>query len=345
MTLVTDDVGVTPFDLDLPVIAAPMAGGPTTPELVVAAARAGSLGFLAAGYRTAENLAEQIAAVRAHTDTFAVNVFAPNPVPVDPAAYRAYRERIRHHVERLGADVPEEPREDDDQWQAKLDLLVADPVPLVSFTFGIPTAPEVARLKRAGSLVAQTVTTAEEARAADGADLLVVQAPAAGGHSGTLTPDRIPTERALPDLVAEIAATTDRPLIAAGGVMTSADAAAALRAGARAVAVGTALLLAPEAGTSPAHRAALLGPDRGPTVMTRAFSGRPARAIPNAFLAAHHEHAPSGYPAIHHLTSPMRRAAGAAGDPEHVNLWAGTGYRLTRERPAAETLREIAADG
>jgi NAD(P)H-dependent flavin oxidoreductase YrpB (nitropropane dioxygenase family) len=77
--------------------------------------------------------------------------------------------------------------------------------------------------------------------------------------------------------------------------------------------------------------------------MTRAFSGRPARAIPNRFLAEHDDHAPSGYPAIHHLTSPMRRAAGVAGDPEHVNLWAGTGYRLTRERPAAETLREIAS--
>jgi NAD(P)H-dependent flavin oxidoreductase YrpB (nitropropane dioxygenase family) len=145
--------------------------------------------------------------------------------------------------------------------------------------------------------------------------------------------------------VAEVVTATGRPVIAAGGVMTSADAAAALGAGAVAVAVGTALLLAPEAGTSTAHRAALLGPDRGPTVLTRAFSGRPARAIPNAFLTAHHDHAPSGYPALHHLTSPMRKAAAAAGDPEHVNLWAGSGYRLVRERPAAETLREIAGHG
>jgi NAD(P)H-dependent flavin oxidoreductase YrpB (nitropropane dioxygenase family) len=125
--------------------------------------------------------------------------------------------------------------------------------------------------------------------------------------------------------------------------MTTADAADALRAGADAVAVGTALLLSLEAGTSPAHRAALLGPDRGPTVMTRAFSGRPARAIPNRFLAEHHDEAPAGYPAVHHLTSPMRRAAGAAGDPEYVNLWAGTGYRLVEQRPAAEILGSLAA--
>jgi NAD(P)H-dependent flavin oxidoreductase YrpB (nitropropane dioxygenase family) len=336
---------VSLLELDTPVLAAPMAGGPTTPELVVAAAGAGSLGLLAAGYKTPEALADQIATVRARTGTFGVNLFVPHPVPVDPDAYRAYRERIRPEAERLGADVPAQPLEDDDAWQAKLDLLVAGPVPLVSFTFGIPAARDVRRLRGAGTLTAQTVTSGEEARAAVavGVDLLVVQASAAGGHSGTLTPDHLPAVRPIGDLLAEIRSVTGKDIVAAGGIMTSSDARAALRAGARAVAVGTALLLAPEAGTSPAHRAALRGPDRGPTIMTRAFSGRPARAIPNAFLAAHHEHAPSGYPAIHHLTSPLRRAAGAAGDPEHVNLWAGTGYRLVRERPAADTLREIAS--
>ncbi|SFB93079.1 nitroalkane oxidase [Nocardioides terrae] len=336
---------MTILDLAIPVIAAPMAGGPTTPDLVVAASEAGGLGFLAAGYKTPEALADHINDVRSRTDTFGVNLFAPRPVPVDPAAYAAYRERIRADAERLQADVPEVPREDDDAWAAKLGLLVADPVPLVSFTFGIPSAREIKRLRDVGTITAQTVTTADEARAGAeaGVDLLVVQAPAAGGHSGTLSPARIPRDRPLNDLVAEIAATTVLPLIAAGGIMTSADARAALDHGASAVAVGTALLLAPEAGTSAAHRDALLGPDRGPTVMTRAFSGRPARAIPNAFLTEHHEEAPSGYPAIHHLTSPMRKAAAAAGDPEHVNLWAGAGYRQARERPAADTLRAIAA--
>jgi len=336
---------VTFLDLAIPVIAAPMAGGPTTPGLVIAASDAGGLGFLAAGYKTPEDVAEQIQAVRRHTDTFGVNLFAPHPVPVDPAAFAAYRERIGPDAERFGADVPQEPREDDDAWAAQLDLLVADPVELVSFTFGIPTTRDIKRLKDAGTRTAQTVTAIDEALAAEqaGVDLLVVQGPGAGGHSGTLTPARIPPDRPLGDLVSAISRATSLPLIAAGGIMTGADARAALDHGASAVAVGTALLLAPEAGTSTAHRAALLGPDRGPTVITRAFSGRPARAIPNAFLTAHHEHAPSGYPAVHHLTSPMRRAAGAAGDPEHVNLWAGTGYRRTTERPAADTLRDIAA--
>lgn len=339
MTFLTD-LGVA-----IPVLAAPMAGGPTTPELVVAAAEAGSLGFLAAGYRTAEALADQIVSVRRSTSTFGVNLFAPNPVPVDRAAYATYRDSMRADAERFGAGVPEEPVEDDDSWAAKLDLLVADPVPVVSFTFGIPASEEVERLRKAGTITAQTVTSADEARAATqaGVDVLVVQGSSAGGHSGTLTPEHLPVDRPLAGLVAMLAATTTKPVIAAGGIMTAASAASALRAGAQAVAIGTALLLAPEAGTSPAHRAALLGPDRGATVMTRAFSGRPARAIPNRFLAEHHGAAPSGYPAIHHLTSPMRRAAGAAGDPEYVNLWAGSGYRRAEERPAARTLAAVAA--
>jgi NAD(P)H-dependent flavin oxidoreductase YrpB (nitropropane dioxygenase family) len=116
--------------------------------------------------------------------------------------------------------------------------------------------------------------------------------------------------------------------------------AAALAAGAQAVAVGTLLLLADEAGTNAAHRAGLAG-DRGDPVTTRAFSGRPAGGLPNAFLAAYDGQGPLGYPAVHHLTSPIRRAAAAQANPEHVNLWAGTGHRHATARPAAELLREL----
>jgi len=142
--------------------------------------------------------------------------------------------------------------------------------------------------------------------------------------------------------VTDVRARTTLPLIAAGGLDGAGRVAEVLGAGADAVVVGTALLLAPEAGTSAPYRAALAGGDRGPTVVTRAFSGRPARAVRNAFLDTHHEHAPSGYPAVHHLTAPMRRAAAAAGDPEHVNLWAGRGYRSVLGLPAGVLLEALA---
>ena len=111
--------------VSLPVLAAPMAGGPTTPALVLAAAGAGSLGFLAAGYQQAQTLAGQVAEVAAETDAYGVNLFAPHPVPVDPPAYAAYREALRPLAARLGVDLPEHPVEDDDHWHEKVDVLVA----------------------------------------------------------------------------------------------------------------------------------------------------------------------------------------------------------------------------
>jgi NAD(P)H-dependent flavin oxidoreductase YrpB (nitropropane dioxygenase family) len=326
-----------------PVVAAPMAGGPTTPELVVAAAGAGSLGFVAGGYLTADGLAEQLARVRAGTRLYAVNLFAPHPVPVDPAAYAAYRDLVAVEVERYAVELPVVPVEDDDAWRDKIDLLLEHPAPVVSFTFGIPGADALTALRRAGSLLVQTVTSVDEARlaVAAGMDALAVQASAAGGHSGTLTPERLPPERRLTDLVGEVRAACDLPLLGAGGVASSDDVRAVLTAGADAVAVGTLLLLADESGASAAHRAGLADRARATTVM-RAWTGRPARGLPNAFSDAYDATAPLGYPALHHLTRPLRRAAAAAGDSERVNLWAGTGYRAARAAPVAQILAGLA---
>ncbi len=335
-----DRLGVT-----LPVLAAPMAGGPTTPALVLAAAEAGSLGFLTGGYQQPGAFADQVAAVAAETDRYGVNLFAPHPVPVDPPAYADYRELLRPLAERLHVELPEQPLDDDDHWRDKVDVLVAAAPPVVSFTFGLPDPASVAALHRAGSLLLQTVTSADEARQAAeaGLDALVVQAASAGGHSGTFTPERHPAGRPLPDLLSEVAAATTLPVLGAGGVVRPEQVTEALASGASAVVVGTALLLAPEAGTAPANRAALSDPGRGETRLTRAFTGRPGRGVPNDFMARYDDHAPLGYPALHHLTSPIRRASAALGDPEQINVWAGSGYREITERPAAEILAALGA--
>jgi NAD(P)H-dependent flavin oxidoreductase YrpB (nitropropane dioxygenase family) len=326
-----------------PVVAAPMAGGPTTPALVLAAASAGSLGFLAGGYLSPEALGEQLHAVRSQTGLYGVNLFAPNPVPVDPHEYAAYRHRIGPEATRYAVELPAEPDEDDDAWQDKVALLVSQPVPVVSFTFGIPDADSMTALRTVGSRLVQTVTSADEARQAKeaGVDALVVQAGAAGGHSGTLTPATTPPDIPLPDLVADVRAAVDLPLLGAGGIAAAGDVRRTLAAGADGAVVGTALLLADEAGTSDAHRSGLLDRDRETTVM-RAWTGRPARGLGNAFSDAYDAGAPVGYPAVHHLTRPIRRAAAAQADPERVNLWAGTGFRAARQAPAAEILRGLA---
>jgi NAD(P)H-dependent flavin oxidoreductase YrpB (nitropropane dioxygenase family) len=337
---------LTGLGLTLPVLAAPMAGGPSTPALVVAAAHAGSLGFVAGGYKSTDVLAGQIAEVRSAGVPFGVNLFAPNPVPVSADAYGQYRRALQPEADHYEIDLGRVPvTEDDDHWQEKVDLLVADPVPVVSFTFGVPGPDVVAALKKAGSVIAQTVTSAAEARLATerDADMLLVQASAAGGHSGTLTPDRSPPEIPLPQLLQEVGAVTPLPLIGAGGLGTPDDVAAAVGAGAIATAVGTVLLRSEEAGTSAPFRAALGDHSRRPTVVTRAFTGRPARGLANIFTDRYSALAPTGYPALHHLTSPIRKAATAAGDPERINLWAGTGYRHAVPEPAGSILAGLAA--
>lgn len=334
------------FGMSIPLVAAPMSGGPTTPAMVSAATRAGALGVLAAGYKTVEAVEAEIKALRAEGIPFGVNVFAPNPVPVDPRRYREYAAIIQAEADQFGLTLPSEPVEDNDSFNAKIELLLDDPVPMVSFTFGIPPRDVIAALQRAKSVVVQTVTTAEEAEQARdaGVDMLVVQAADAGGHSGTLSPLRPLTPVPIVDLVSQVVATVPLPVLATGGLATAAAVAEVIRAGAAAAAVGTVLLRATESGASATHQAALADPAYTETVLTRAFTGRPARGLRNAFIDAHEAEAPPGYPAIHHLTSPLRKAAAAAGKPDYVHLWAGTGFRQATAEPATDILRRLASD-
>jgi len=335
---------LTNLGLSIPVIAAPMAGGATTPAMVIAAARAGGIGFLGAGYKTSESLRAEISAVRDASIPFGVNVFAPNPVPITVESYRRYAAAVQREADRFGLSLPADPVDDDDAFGAKIDLLLSSPVPIVSFTFGLPGAGVVRALQKAGTTVVQTVTSRQEAElaAAAGADMLAVQAGAAGGHSGTFTPDRTPEQVPIAELIAQVTAAVPVPVIAAGGLATPEDVAGVLRAGAVAAAVGTVLLRADESGASATHQAALTDPSRTQTTVTRAFTGRPARGLRNGFIDTFEALAPLGYPAIHHLTSPLRKAAAAAGEPDLVHLWAGTGYRQARKASTAEILSGLA---
>lgn len=326
----------------MPVLAAPMAGGPTTPGLVAAAAAAGSLGFLAAGYRTVQQLAADIAEVRTSTEELGVNLFVPDRGSVDQSAVLAYRRLISPAAERLGVVLGELRWHDDDDWEAKVDLLTRDPVPWVGFTFGLPGLGTVSRLRRQGTRLLITVTSTPEARlAADLApDGLVVQSAAAGGHRATFDQHRRPGTEPLPRLVHDIRKLTGLPVVAAGGIATPGDAAAVLAAGAEAAQVGTALLLADEAGTRPTHRRAIRDASATTTPM-RAYTGRVARGIRNAFSETYDAAAPPGYPAIHHLTSPLRRWAADHDNSDYLHLWAGTGHRHAAPGPARDLLAAI----
>ncbi|GAA1003215.1 oxidoreductase [Acrocarpospora pleiomorpha] len=325
--------------LRYPIIQAPMAGGPSTPELAAAVSGAGGLGFLAAGYRTVAELRADIAAVRARTEApFGVNLFVPGTGPrPEETALETYAERLRPDAERYGVRLGD-PVADDDGWAEKLALVAGERVPVVSFVFGLPGREVVEELRRAGALVLVTVTTPAEAVAAweGGADALVAQGVEAGGHRGGFTDEG---DLGLLALLRLVARHTPLPVVGAGGVMDHAGVAAVLAAGAVAAQLGTAFLLCPEAGTSQPYRAALASASA--TALTRAFTGRLARGLVNRFLAEHSAYAPAAYPQIHRLTAPLRAAARRAGDAEMINLWAGQGFALARDTPAAELVREL----
>jgi nitronate monooxygenase len=335
------------FDLSSlaePIVQAPLAGGPSTPELAIAVCEAGGLGFIAAGYKTAEGVRAQIEALAANTDRpFGVNIFMPSPEPADPAGLKAYLERLEHEAGRHGAEVGE-PRFEDDHFEAKLDVVCDTRPAVVSFTFGCPAAQVLDRLHEHEIAAWVTVTSAAEAATAQaaGADALVVQGTEAGGHRGAFVDDEDAGGIGLLALLQLVRRATSLPLIASGGIATGAAVAAVLCADAAAAQIGTALMLTPEAETAQAQRQILTEPT--PTRLTRAFSGRLARGMVNRFMTEHGDSAPVGYPEIHHATSPLRAAARQRGDAGGFNLWAGQAHELAQARPAGEIVRELGAD-
>src|SRR4051794_14180124 len=338
----------TPSGLRQPIVQAPMAGGPSTPALAAAVSAAGGLGFLAGGSKKVDVLQREVVEVRSMLPggaAFGANLFAPPGHGSGGREGPRYAAGLGAEAERRGVALGS-PRWDDDAYQAKLDLLCAEAVPLVSTTFGCPAAADVSRLHDVGTAVWVTVTSVEEARTARqaGADGLVVQGVEAGGHRGGFD-DTAPSDLgvlALLQLV-ETALGDALPLVAAGGLGTGRGVAGVLAAGASAAQLGTAFMLCPEAGTSAAHRAAI-GRGDTPTALTRAFTGRTARGITNRFLREHSGHAPSAYPEVHHLTAPLRAAAAAEGDRDGFHLWAGQAYPLARNVPAADVVHRIGAD-
>jgi len=327
--------------LDIPIVLAPLAGGPATVELAVAVSEAGGLGFLATGYRSAADVREQVRCFRASSARpFGVNVFTPPASASTREAFGEYVALLRREAERAGVSLGQ-PRFDDDDWSAKLAALSELKVPVVSFVFGCPPAEILAGVRATGASVWVTITSPDEARLAEdaGADALVVQGYEAGGHRASFS-DGDEAPYGLLSLLQLVAARARVPLVAAGGIASGGGVAAALAAGARAAQIGTAFMRCPEAGTAAVHRAALA--TAAPTAITRVFSGKPARGIVNRFMREYDAFAPAAYPEIHHVTAPLRHAARQSGNPDLVNLWAGQAHELGSEEPAAAVARRLA---
>jgi nitronate monooxygenase len=330
---------------ELPIIQAPMAGGPDSPALAAAVSVAGGLGSLGCAYAAPAEIEAVAAAVRARTTRpFALNLFVRTDTPDEPGADARVAAVLRPMRAELGlADAiaagPGLPR-----WEDQLDAVLRIAPRVFSFTFGAPSRDQLAALHARAIFVIGTATTVDEAGVLDelGVDAICAQGAEAGGHRGTFLGRFEDALVGTFALVPQIVQRTRRPVIAAGGIMDGRGIRAALTLGAKAVQLGTAFMTCPEAGTSAPHRAALTSARA--TVITRAFSGRPARGIRNRMTDAFEAVAPAPFPQQQQMTHELRRAATAHARPDLMQLWAGQGAPLLRAMPAAELVATLAIE-
>lgn len=335
----------TLLGIEHPIIQAPMAGS-TTPELVAAVSNAGGLGSIGMWMMTPDQIIETIARIRTLTDRpFNVNLFAGGweSREVDP---RTTLEVLRRVHEDLGLPAPEVPEPVEIPFQAQVKAVIEARPPVFSFTFGMPDAGSIARMKDAGITVVGTATTVTEAQllVEAGVDAVVAQGSEAGGHRGTFAG---PIEDAMIGtmaLVPQVVDAVDVPVIAAGGIMDGRGIVAALALGASAAQMGTAFLVCDEASVPTVHRAALRQSPGEKVTITRAFSGRQARGIVNEFIEVWRgrEDETLPFPLQNVATRAMRAAANSNEDGRFLALWAGQGAALARETmPAAELMRQL----
>ena len=297
------------------VIAAPMAGGPSTPELVNSV----SFGFLAWGTCSIDRAREELSLI---DDPFGINLFYPQRD--EPRT-----EDLEAIASELGTEIPEP--DYTFGFQEKLDLAIADGrAAIISCTFGCFTEAEFKRIHDAGIQAWVTVTNEVDAlNAAElGADGVIVQGPKAGGHRSTWTITDEPDGRDIEQLLSGIFRHVNIPIIAAGGARTAEDVEHLIEWGANSVACGSAFLLADEAGTSATNRDVLRA--GGTSVSTRAFSGRYARGVETRFTREHPD-LPPLYPQLNAMQKPLRK------DPDYSYCLVGEDFAgALHEGPAAE---------
>jgi len=331
-----------------PIIQAPMAGGWTTPELVAAVSNAGGLGVLAGARISPDKLREDVRAIKAKTDNpFGVNFLLAPPEQgnEDIATVQRFLNRFREELNlppgETDLDLPPSSLEE------QLEIVFEERVPVLSAGLGDP-----ARLVRdahaAGCKVVSMVTTVEEAvRVAEGgADVVVAQGAEAGGHRSTfeLGPDgEVPLIGTLA-LVPQVVDAVDVPVVAAGGISDGRGLLAALTLGASGAQIGTRFLMARESGAHPAYRERLLAATETHTVVTRAFSGRPARGLRNRFTEEYTRAGvePLAWPLQSLAAGDIYDASRAADNDEYSPLLAGQGLRILKDgQGAAEIVAEL----
>ncbi|MGM0750736.1 MAG: NAD(P)H-dependent flavin oxidoreductase [Bacillota bacterium] len=329
-----------------PIIQAGMAGGVTTANLVSAVSNSGGLGTLGAGYMSTADMKLAIKEIKDQTNQpFGVNLFIPETPVVNDEQITNAQKLLEPYKKELHLTDNSSFSEVQIDFENQLEVILNEKVPVCSFTFGAPSKELVSELKKVGTIVIGTATTVEEAMINEekGVDIVVAQGSESGGHRGTFVGlfehSMIGTFSLVPQVVDAVCI----PVIAAGGVMDERGVIAALALGAKGVQMGTAFLTCKESGAGASHKRAVLESSETHTVITTAFSGKPARGIENRFTREMQEYKNQlpPYPIQNALTKELRKQAGRQGVPELMSLWSGQSPRLSRDISAKELLESI----
>jgi nitronate monooxygenase len=328
--------------IELPVVQAPMAGSQGS-ALAIAVSTAGGLGSLPCAMLTPDAMRKELLAITSATShPYNVNFFVHRQPQPEASRENAWRKLLAPYYAELGIDpsaIQAGPARMPFSNEAA-DVLETFKPAVVSFHFGLPSAPLVARVKSWGSQVWSSATTVDEARwlEAHGAGAVIAQGFEAGGHRGNFLSDDLHTQVGTFALVQQIAKAVRVPVIAAGGISDARGVKAAMQLGAAGVQVGTAYMLCPEATTSAVHRAALKSDAAATTAVTNVFTGRPARGIVNRLMREVGPINPvaPAFPLAASAILPLRMKAESQGSGDFSSLWAGQNAHGCGELAAAE---------
>ena len=332
--------------LATPIVQAPMAGGPSSQELVAACSGAGALGSFGFAYTQPEEMKKQSAFVRSKTDRpFGINLFtAPQPGPIDAGAQRGALDAVAGYYKELGLPAPESvnaPYAPD--LNAQLDAVEEIRPKVFTVHLADLNQSRIKAMQQKGILVGGSATCVAEAQRLEslGFDFVIAQGGEAGGHRGSYLRDPYQSLTGTLALTRLVVRAVKLPVIAAGGIMDGAGIAAALALGAQLAQLGTAFIPCPESGAPQIHKDLLLKATEDSTQLTEKFSGKPARGLSNRFMTemAAKDAPQLAFPAQNAVTGRLRQASAKAGKGDFVALWAGQAAPLARALPAAELIR------
>ncbi|GGG58095.1 NAD(P)H-dependent flavin oxidoreductase [Paenibacillus radicis (ex Gao et al. 2016)] len=333
------------LNIQFPIIQAPMAGGPATSKLIAEVSNAGGLGSLGAAYLTPETLRSTIQEIRQLTkQPFGVNLFVPEDATESQATIEKMTAYLNKYRTELG--IKENPSINiaTESFEEQVQVLIEEKVPVVSFTFGIPSKEVIQALKNQGTLVIGTATIVEEAKQLEsaGVDAIVAQGSEAGGHRGTFLSNKADSLIGTMALVPQIVDQVSIPVIASGGIMDGRGLVASLTLGASAVQMGTAFLASVESGAHRVYKLTILSANEDSTAITRAYSGKAARGIQTTFMQEMDQYAGAipAFPIQNAMTRDIRQAAAKTNNPEYMSLWAGQGLRLATDHSAGAIVKQ-----